>query len=177
MRWVTLPQGCFMAYLCWKWIHCWLYLYLSLCLLLWLLNGDFSTSTTASSPFWAVNGTQVKLPNSVIGCIFVSYIKHREMYGQAPLKDDEYVLERRITAFKWTMMVHHVLSFILALVTFCLCIWIRIDLDFWEWVVEIDWYSYWYAMYVIMITMVIVIINNLIGAYGIIWVILISVFS
>ena len=77
------------------------------------------------------------------------------MYGQAPLKDDEYVLERRITAFKWTMMVHHVLSFILALVTFCLCVWIRFDLDFWEWVVEIDWYSYWYAMYVIMITMVI----------------------
>ena len=93
-----------------------------------------------------------------------------EMYGQAPLKDDEYVLERRITAFKWTMMVHHVLSFILALATFCVCIWIRFDLDFWEWVIEIDWYSYWYAVYVIMITMVIVVINNLIGAYGIIWV-------
>jgi len=91
------------------------------------------------------------------------------MYGQAPLKDDEYVLERRITAFKWTMMVHHVLSFILALATFCVCIWIRFDLDFWEWVIEIDWYSYWYAVYVIMITMVIVVINNLIGAYGIIW--------
>ena len=81
-----------------------------------------------------------------------------EMYGQAPLKDDEYVLERRITAFKWTMMVHHVLSFILALATFCVCIWIRFDLDFWEWVIEIDWYSYWYAVYVIMITMVIVFI-------------------
>ena len=101
------------------------------------------------------------------------------MYGQAPLKDDEYVLERRITAFKWTMMIHHVLSFFLALATFSLCIWIRFDLDFWEWVVEIDWYSYWYAMYVIMVTMVIVVINNLIGAYGIIWVteIIFKIFS
>ena len=23
----------------------------------------------------------------------------------------------------------------------------RFDLDFWEWVQEIEWYSYWYAMY------------------------------
>ena len=90
------------------------------------------------------------------------------MYGQAPLKDDEYALEKRITAFKWTMMIHNVLSFFLALATFSVCIWIRFDLDFWEWVVEIDWYSYWYAMYVIMVTMVIVALNNLIGAYGII---------
>merc|ERR1712214_149174 len=35
--------------------------------------------------------------------------------------------------------------------------WIRFDLDFWEWVMEIDWYSYWNAMYVVMVAMVIVI--------------------
>ena len=28
---------------------------------------------------------------------------------------------------------------------------LRFDLDFWEWVEEINWYTYWNAMWVIMI--------------------------
>ena len=43
---------------------------------------------------------------------------------------------------------------------------IRFDLDFWEWVVEIDWYSYWYAMYSVMLAMVCAIILSFVGLYG-----------
>lgn len=42
----------------------------------------------------------------------------------------------------------------------------RFDLDFWEWVVEIDWYSYWNAMYVTMIGMVLVVLNSFLGAWA-----------
>ena len=59
---------------------------------------------------------------------------------------------------------------ILGIATFCICIWIRFDLDFWEWVIEINWYTYWYCTYFIMITMILVVINSLIGAYAIIYV-------
>ena len=59
---------------------------------------------------------------------------------------------------------------ILGIATFCICIWIRFDLDFWEWVIEINWYTYWYCTYFIMITMLLVVINSLIGAYAIIYV-------
>ena len=59
---------------------------------------------------------------------------------------------------------------ILGIATFCICIWIRFDLDFWEWVIEINWYTYWYCTYFIMITMLFVVINSLIGAYAIIYV-------
>jgi len=40
---------------------------------------------------------------------------------------------------------------LLCLGGFSLCIWIRFDLDFWEWVVEIGWYTYWNCMYVVMV--------------------------
>ena len=83
---------------------------------------------------------------------------------------DQYDLEKSINRYKWTMMIFNVFSFILCLATFSVCIWIRFDLDFWEWVVEIDWYTYWYCTYVIMITMVWVVINSMVGAYAIIYV-------
>ena len=83
---------------------------------------------------------------------------------------DQYDLEKSINCKKWTMMLVHVISLILGLATFSVCIWIRFDLDFWEWVINIDWYTYWYCTYFIMITMVLIIMNNLIGAYAIIYV-------
>ena len=50
---------------------------------------------------------------------------------------------------KWAIVILNILVFLAALAIFGVCIWIRFDLDFWEWVVEIDWYSsfcYIYAM-------------------------------
>ena len=65
--------------------------------------------------------------------------------------------------------IHRYLIFLsIGLTTFTLCLWIRFDLDFWEWVEEIDWYTYWYCMYVIMFAMVFVIINSALGVYGVI---------
>lgn len=90
-------------------------------------------------------------------------------YGRAPKYNEGYSyddLERSINTFKWTIVIFHALSFFLAVATFAVCIWIRFDLDFWEWVVEIDWYSYWYAMYVIMVTMALVIANSVIGLFA-----------
>ena len=42
----------------------------------------------------------------------------------------------------------------------------RFDLDFWEWVEEIDWYTYWNAMYVVMIAMMLHAINSMITGYA-----------
>ena len=42
---------------------------------------------------------------------------------------------------KWAIVILNILVFLAALAIFGVCIWIRFDLDFWEWVVEIDWYS------------------------------------
>ena len=67
---------------------------------------------------------------------------------------------------KWSQVILNVITFFTALAIFGVCLWIRFDLDFWEWVVEIDWYSYWYCMYVIMIGMVIVIPTMLLMTYG-----------
>jgi len=82
---------------------------------------------------------------------------------------DQYDLEKSINCKKWTMMIFNVFRLILGIATFCICIWIRFDLDFWEWVIEINWYTYWYCTYFIMITMLLVVINSLIGAYAIIY--------
>lgn len=40
---------------------------------------------------------------------------------------------------KWALMILNVLTFFVALGIFGVCIWIRFDLDFREWVREIDW--------------------------------------
>ena len=42
----------------------------------------------------------------------------------------------------------------------------RFDLDFWEWVLEIDWYSYWNAMYVVMIAMLLHALNSALSGYA-----------
>ena len=40
---------------------------------------------------------------------------------------------------KWALVILSVLAFLTSVAMFSICIWIRFDLDFWEWVVEIDW--------------------------------------
>merc|ERR1712110_1367603 len=79
---------------------------------------------------------------------------------------DQYDLEKSINCKKWTMMIFNVFRFILGIATFCICIWIRFDLDFWEWVIEINWYTYWHAMYVVMIAMLLHALNSLLSAWG-----------
>lgn len=37
-----------------------------------------------------------------------------------------------------------------------------------RWVKALDWYSYWYCTYVIMITMAFTVVNSLAGAYAVI---------
>ena len=90
------------------------------------------------------------------------------MYGRvATGADDQYELEKTITRYKATMMLFNVVSLIIGVATFSVCIWIRFDLDFARWVYLIDWYTYWYATYVIMITMVWVMVNSIIGILGV----------
>jgi len=67
---------------------------------------------------------------------------------------------------KWTIVILNVIVFVVACAIFGVCIWIRFDLDFWEWVIEIDWYTYWYCMYVIMVAMIIVAPTMVLASYG-----------
>ncbi len=71
--------------------------------------------------------------------------KNRAQRSQEPFKMADYEddLNKTIDRYKWVVLIFNILSLILGVATFSVCIWIRIDLDFWEWVVEIDWYSYW----------------------------------
>jgi len=56
---------------------------------------------------------------------------------------------------------------VLSLTAFSICIWIRFDLDFWEWCVEIQWYTYWYCSYVVMIGMLFKAVTLVLGAWAI----------
>ena len=40
---------------------------------------------------------------------------------------------------KWALVISDSIVFLTAVGMFGVCLWIRIDLDFWEWVEEIDW--------------------------------------
>jgi len=55
--------------------------------------------------------------------------------------------------FTLKLFVFQGFLFLLSLVAFSLCIWIRFDLDFWEWCNEIGWYTYWNCTYAVMISM------------------------
>jgi len=56
-------------------------------------------------------------------------------------------LHRTITTHRLLIITVNFVALLTSLVTITICFWIRFDLDFWEWVQEIEWYSYWYAMY------------------------------
>ena len=59
----------------------------------------------------------------------------KKMY-QTQSQEDFKALMRQ----KWSIVILNVIVFFIALAIFGVCIWIRFDLDFWEWVIEIDWY-------------------------------------
>ncbi len=55
----------------------------------------------------------------------------------------------------------------MALATFGICAWIRFDLDFRVWVEQLDWYTYWYCMYVIWIAAAAEILVSFIGGLAV----------
>jgi hypothetical protein len=80
--------------------------------------------------------------------------------------DSQYEFDR-LMRLKWVLIVLDIIVFFIALATFGICLWIRFDLDFQQWVRGMHWYSYWYCMYVIMFAMVFTVLNTLLHAYGI----------
>ena len=56
------------------------------------------------------------------------------MYS-AESNEDFKVLQR----WKWALLLIDVVVFLVAAAVIPVCFWIRFDLDFWEWVVEIEW--------------------------------------
>jgi len=80
------------------------------------------------------------------------------------MSEDE--LNRAISIHRIILIALFLLSILVGLATFSICIWVRFDLDFWQWVISIEWYSYWYAMYPTLIAMVIVICLSVSGLYG-----------
>jgi hypothetical protein len=89
-------------------------------------------------------------------------------YGRAAKADGQTIdeLDKIINRYKWVLLILNGISFFVAIGAFSVCVWIRFDLDFWEWVVEIDWYTYWYAIYLIMVTLCLVIANSIVGLFG-----------
>lgn len=75
-------------------------------------------------------------------------------------------LFKRLEQFQNGLLITNILLMIIALANFSVCIWIRFDLDFWEWVLEIGWYRYWNVMYIVMVAMVFHAANNALSAYG-----------
>jgi len=73
---------------------------------------------------------------------------------------------RRLESLQYILFITNVIMLLVALANFSVCIWIRFDLDFWEWVIEINWYSYWNAMYVVMVAMLLHAGNSLLSAWG-----------
>ncbi|XP_023343800.1 tetraspanin-2A [Eurytemora carolleeae] len=82
-------------------------------------------------------------------------------------KDSLEDLERKTLNMQYTLLILGILCALIALANFSICIWIRFDLDFWEWIIEIGWYSYWNAMYVVMIGMVLTALNSALMCYSV----------
>lgn len=82
-------------------------------------------------------------------------------------KGDNDELERSAVDLQYLLLIVGVVSLLVALANFSICIWIRFDLDFWEWIIEIDWYTYWYCMYVVMIAMLLTALNSGLMSYGV----------
>ncbi|XP_040580902.1 tetraspanin-2A [Lepeophtheirus salmonis] len=87
-------------------------------------------------------------------------------YSSQPLDDLDY-LDDKINSSRLMLLVFNVLGFFISLTTFSICIWVRFDLDFWEFVEEIQWYTYWHCIYVVMVTMIFGLVNHLYGVFGI----------
>jgi len=79
--------------------------------------------------------------------------------------DDEKSYNRK----RWALLIISLIVFVACIAIFSICIWIRFDLDFWEWCVEIEWYTYWYCTYYVMITLIIVGLTSLLTMYGVLF--------
>jgi len=73
---------------------------------------------------------------------------------------------RRLENLQYVLFITNIIMLLVSLANFSICIWIRFDLDFREWVIEINWYSYWNAMYVVMVAMLLHAGNSLLSAWG-----------
>jgi len=71
----------------------------------------------------------------------------------------DYYAEEQVYKKTWNLGIISTVGIIVALANFSICIWIRFDLDFWEWIEEIQWYTYWNAMYVVMVAMLLHALN------------------
>ena len=80
--------------------------------------------------------------------------------------DDIDSIYARVQKLQYTLFIINVGMLIIALANFSICIWIRFDLDFWEWIEEIGWYTYWNCTYVVMIAMLFHAANSLLSAFG-----------
>ncbi len=58
-------------------------------------------------------------------------------------------LDKSVLHTRWFLLVSYVFRALYALFTFGICMWVRFDLDFREWVKALNWYTYWYVTYVI----------------------------
>jgi len=81
-------------------------------------------------------------------------------------KNDMDHVYSRLESTQYFLFITNIVMLLVALANFSVCIWIRFDLDFWEWVLEIDWYSYWNAMYVVMIAMLLHALNSALSGYA-----------
>jgi len=91
---------------------------------------------------------------------------NKKMGYNSVRKDDLDSVYRRLESSQNALLIINVVMLLIGLANFSICIWIRFDLDFWEWVEEIDWYSYWNAMYVVMIAMILHAVNSMLSAYA-----------
>jgi len=92
------------------------------------------------------------------------------MFGggyQGVKRDDGEEMEKKTINTQYLLLIIGVISALVALANFSICIWIRFDLDFWEWIDEIGWYSYWNAVYVVMVAMLATALNSGLMCYAV----------
>ena len=75
---------------------------------------------------------------------------------------------KRLVKLKWTSMAVNAFALAVAVSDFAICIWIRFDLDFADWIRSIEWYSYWNSVYVVMAGVAAAILTTLFQCYAVV---------
>ncbi len=89
----------------------------------------------------------------------------KDEYGRPALDEDKVFDD--LNTYRWINLVFHLVRLIVAIATFAICAWIRFDLDFRVWVPAIDWYTYWYCVYVIWVAMSFEMLVSIVGAIAV----------
>lgn len=90
-------------------------------------------------------------------------------YEDGPGDYDELAkAEKKLYKYKWMMLVCFSFRMAIVIATFAICIWIRFDLDFRVWIKELEWYTYWYCMYVTMFAMLWEMAVCILGVWGVV---------